>query len=69
MASYNTNQDAAAKKVEDTKLFGQQKAGEAQQATQVTDSNSFSTAQGLWANFLGVLILLALVRVISGFRI
>jgi len=46
MASYNTNQDAAAKKAEDAKLFGQQKAGEAQQATQVTDTNPFSTAQG-----------------------
>jgi hypothetical protein len=31
MASYNSNQDAAAQKAEETK----QKAGEAQQATQV----------------------------------
>jgi hypothetical protein len=38
MASYNSNQDVAAKKAEDTKIFGQQKAGEAQQATQVRHS-------------------------------
>lgn len=35
MASYNSNQDAAAQKAEETKLFGQQKAGEAHQATKV----------------------------------
>ena len=36
MASYNSNQDAAAQKAEQTKQFGQQKAGEAQQATKVS---------------------------------
>lgn len=36
MSSYNSNQDAVARKAEETKNVGQQKAGEAQQATKVS---------------------------------